>query len=286
MQRRKLVYGILATLLALSLLIGIIVYFSNRNNIAKIIFLDVGQGDAILISKGSQQVLIDGGKDGKIILEKLGRHIPFWDRNIEVIIATHPDQDHIGGLVDVLGAYNVKTLLKTNAGSDSQTYQAFKSAFENEGLDLIEAKSGLNISFPSGESLEIIYPTSSLAESDTGGNDSSVVAKFITGKDTFLFTGDIPQSVEEQILSGGIDADFLKVAHHGSKYSTGDKFLEAVSPAEAVISVGKKNSYGHPSPETLVRLQKGGAKIYRTDEMGDIVYECKVQEEKCSVEFD
>lgn len=273
-------------MLALSLVIGLVIYLSIRAEITSVVFLDVGQGDAILISKGKNQVLIDGGKDGKRILEKLGNSIPFWDRSIEVMVATHPDQDHIGGLIDVLAAYNVKTLVKTNAGSDSQTYQAFKQAFENEGLDLIEARQGLSLKFPTGETMEIIYPFTSLAENDGSGNDASVVAKFTAGENTFLFAGDISQNVEEQILASGIDAGILKVAHHGSRYSTGDKFLEVVSPAEAVISVGKNNSYGHPAAETVERLLRFGVKIWRTDEKGDIKYKCEGQGEGCRASFD
>ena len=285
MPERKLAYGILGTLMALSLVMGLVIHYSSRSENLRVVFLDVGQGDAILISRGANQILIDGGKDGKAVLEKLGSHLPFWDRQIEVVVATHPDQDHIGGLVDVFRAYKVNALFKTAAGSDSQTFQAFREAYENEGARILEAERGWRVGFPSGESLEIIFPFGPLAENDKGGNDSSVAAKLSAGGSRFLFTGDISQGVEEKItLAGaGVSADILKVAHHGSKYSTGENFLRAAGPKEAVISVGKKNSYGHPAPEVLERLLKHGIKIYRTDEKGDIVYKCGG--EKCAIEL-
>lgn len=278
MPNRKIIYTTLFLLLALAgILAGVIFYEKNSRDLM-VIFFDVGQGDAILISQGNNQLLIDGGKDGKIILEKLGKYIPFWDRNIEAVIATHPDQDHIGGLVDVAKAYNISAVLETGAQSDSQTYKSWEESVNNGKIEKIEAGRGISINFPyGGAKAEILYPSLSVELSDkSNANQFSVVMKLKFGENSFLFTGDLPAEQELDLIKNGVKSGILKVAHHGSKYSTSEEFLDAVNPEEAVISVGKNNSYGHPSPEIIERLLKHSVKIWRTDEIGDIVYQCKV----------
>lgn len=248
----------------------------------KVIFFDVGQGDSILISQGANQILIDGGKDGKLLLAKLGRYLPFWDRKIEVVIETHPDADHIGGLIDVFRAYDVATVVKTRMTSDSQTFKTLEDEIGKEELEIVEAKLGNKIIFPNGDIEEIIFPFNSLVNSlSADTNATSVVTKLSTGENKFLFTGDLPIEQENEILANNIDimANFLKVGHHGSRYSSGEKFLDAVKPQQALISVGKNNTYGHPNQEVLQRLLSRKIKIYRTDEVGDIIYEC--QNYKC-----
>lgn len=285
----KFFYWIIAAGLMLALILGGIIWQQKNNQELKVAFLDIGQGDAILISQGSNQMLIDGGKSGKLLLEKLGGHIPFWDRDIEIMLATHPDQDHIGGLVDVLRSYNVHKIIKTQAESESQTYGALSEEIKNENAEVVEAKAGLEIKFPNGAAAEIIFPAASLASGVAAdSNAGSVVAKLDFGESQFLFTGDLPSRQEAELLSSGLDlkASVLKVAHHGSKYSTGSDFVAAVEPEEAVVSVGKKNSYGHPNQEVLNRLMKKGIKTWRTDEMGDIIYKCKTQSEKCKIIFE
>ena len=245
-------------------------------------FLDVGQGDSILISEGDQQILIDGGKDGKILLEKLGKYIPFWDRKIETIIETHPDADHIGGLVDVLGTYNVGTLLETKMQSDSQTYKKLEEEIIQNNVEKIEAKKDVSIKFADGSVAEILYPFNSVT--DINGQDTnmySVVVKLTVGRDKFLFTGDLPTTEENKLAENNVDvsANFLKVAHHGSKYATSNEFLDSVKPVDAIISVGKNNTYGHPNQEVLQRLLQHKINTLRTDESGDIVYNC--EKSKC-----
>jgi len=128
MQRRKSVYISLSLLLAAALIFGVIADSSSESEKLQVVFLDVGQGDAILISSGSNQVLIDGGASGKLLLEKLGGYIPFWDRQIETVIVTHPDKDHIGGLIGVLETYDVAAIMETESGSDSQVYKTWKDS--------------------------------------------------------------------------------------------------------------------------------------------------------------
>jgi len=287
MRNRKIFFSIICALFALAAILSVIV-FQNKNNELSVVFFDVGQGDAILISQGSQQVLIDGGKDGKLLLEKLGRYIPFWDRNIETIIETHPDQDHIGGLIEVLQTYNVGNVLETKMQNDSQTFKKLEGLIEENKIEIIEAKKDVTIRFSNGAELQVLYPFESILDID--GKDTniySVVSKLIIGENKFLFTGDLPTTQEDELSVNNIDvrADFLKVAHHGSKYATGDAFLDKVRPIEAIISVGKNNSYGHPNQEVLQRLLAHKINILRTDEKGDIQYNCQSQQGKCHVKI-
>ncbi|EKE16163.1 MAG: hypothetical protein ACD_11C00029G0043 [uncultured bacterium] len=281
MFNRKTIYGILFGLLAAGLILAGIIFYSKSQKL-KVVFLNVGQGDAILISQGSNQILIDGGKSGQILLEKLGKYISFWDRKIETIVITHPDQDHIGGFADVFKSYKIETVVKTNAASSSKTFEFLSNDINSEGSEIVEAKKGVRISFPNGAEMDLIFPSSSVSENEKDTNSQSVVSVLKIGNYKFLFTGDLTAEKEEEISQKGFDisADVLKVAHHGSKYSTGEEFLKKVSPQEAIISVGK-NSYGHPAEETLEKLRSIGTKILRTDETGDIIYKCRLPNEEC-----
>ena len=282
-NNRKLIYTVLASLAAIAIIL-IAIIFHSKNSPLAVVFLNVGQGDAILISNGSQQLLIDGGKDGKLLLEKMGKYIPFWDRNIEAIIVSHPDQDHIGGLVDVINAYNVNSILETKIQSESQTYKKLEEEIEKNKVEKIEAKKNVSIKFSNGAVAEILYPFETVANvNDKDTNSHSVLVKLTTGENEFLFTGDLTSEQENELLAKNIDidADFLKVAHHGSKYATGNEFLDKVTPTDAIISVSKNNSYGHPNPEVLQRLTQHRANILRTDELGNIVYECMNNSSKC-----
>lgn len=272
MLNRKLIYGLLIFLFITSLIFGLVIFYSSKSGELKVIFLNVGQGDAILISQGKNQILIDGGRDGKILLEKLGEIIPFWDRQIEIVIATHPDQDHIGGLINVLQSYKVNLILETKAESASQTYKAWKEAVSNEGARNIEAKKNLSIKFSNDAVARVLFPIDSIGTNSKSNNEYSVVLKLDFGENSFLFTGDLPSNQEDKLETGEID--FLKVAHHGSKYSTSEEFLNRINPDEAIISAGRNNRYGHPNQEVIKRLMERKIKIWRTDNMGDIVYRC------------
>lgn len=285
-NNRKLIYSSLALLFVLAAILAGIIFFTQKNNL-EVVFLNVGQGDAILISEGSQQILIDGGKDGKLLLQKLGKYIPFWDRNIETVIVTHPDQDHIGGLPSVLGAYRVNAILETNMESDSQIYKKLEEDIAKNNIEKTEAKKGIAIKFPDGASAEILYPFDSIENTSSNDtNAASVVVGLTIGESKFLFTGDLPSTEEASLISdtlaaNSLNSQVLKVSHHGSKYATSDDFLDAVKPQDAVISVGK-NSYGHPNEETLQRLLAHKVKILRTDEVGDIIYQCQ-NNNKCQI---
>jgi len=284
MKNRKLVYTLILTLVLISFILAGII-FSAQNQKLRVFFLDVGQGDATLIMQGSNQILIDGGPSGQILLEKLGKYIPFWDREIEMVIATHPDQDHIEGLVDVLKNYKVDALMETQAQSESQVYKKLEEIMAGKNIAKIEGRAGAKIKLDQAE-LNILSPQDQLpVEVVKDTNMYSIVAKLVFGQNSFLFTGDLSSTEELKLIQDGTDlsAKVLKVGHHGSKYSTSNEFLEKVRPDWAIISVGKNNRYGHPSSDVLDRLRTHKINIVRTDEKGDITYKCQNLNAKCQM---
>lgn len=284
MYNRRIIFSLIMLLLILACIVWAVVLFERRQLGLKVTFFDVGQGDAILISQGSQQILIDGGRDGSLLLEKLGKAIPFWDRTIETVIATHPDADHIAGLVDVAKSYEIGSVIETNMKSDSQTYRAWEEAIAKEGSERMEALSGEKIILKDNAEVDILYPLSQIDETDEkNSNVQSVAVKLIYGNNSFLFTGDLPGEQESYLIDKKFElkSDVLKVSHHGSKYSTSEKFLDAVVPKDAIISVGAHNTYGHPNQEIVDRLLYRGINILRTDKSGNIEYKCANKESTC-----
>lgn len=279
MRYRKLTYILILALFVISLILAGIIWHEQDKTL-KVIFLDVGQGDAILIEQGSNQILIDGGPNGQVLMEKLGKYIPFWDRNIEVVLATHPDQDHIEGLAEAMKNYKIDSLVETEAQTDSQIYKKFEETIAQKNIQKIEGRLGVKIKLTDAE-MELLGPGEEIPpEVLKETNPFSLVSKLSFGQNSFLFTGDLPNEEELALISNGLDLNsrVLKVGHHGSKYSTSNEFLDTVKPLDAIISVGKNNHYGHPAPETLERLAAKGAQIYRTDETGDIEYDCQIND--------
>lgn len=273
MRHKKIGYSIIIILFLTSLILAGII-FHNENQTLEIVFLDVGQGDAILIQRGSNQILIDGGANEQKELAALGKYIPFWDRTIEVMIATHPDQDHIGGLLGVMKNYEVCEVINNSAHSDSLVYASYLKMIEDKKIERLRGSEGMNIKL--GDMLlAILYPGENLTDNPKDTNADSLVAKLTYRDNSFIFTGDFPTEEDAKIFSLGEDlsAKVLKVAHHGSKYATSEEFLDKVKPREAVISVGKNNRYGHPAPEVIEKLKARGILVKRTDEIGDIIYE-------------
>ncbi len=285
MRHRKSIYIAIVALLAVSLILAAIIWHAKSREL-KVVFLDVGQGDAILIEQGSNQILIDGGPSGQALMEKLGKYIPFWDREIEMVIATHPDQDHIEGLVSALQNYKVDTLMETSTQSDSQVYKKLEETIAEKNIQRIDGRAGVKIKLTNSAEMDTLSPDGKIPQSvPKETNPYSIVTKLSYGKNSFLFTGDLPSDVEAQLIQDKVDlsARVLKVGHHGSKYSSSDRFLEAVKPQDAIISVGANNRFGHPAPETMTRLQNHKLNIFRTDEMGDIAYECQNPNIQCQM---
>lgn len=275
-MRRNSVFIILGILASLNVLAWIAVFDLNRVEGLEIIFFDIGQGDAVFVETPQRnQILIDGGPDSAI-LEKLNTRMPFWDRTIDLIILTHPESDHLTGLIEVLKRYKVENILWTGIIRDTNEYQEWGKLVKNEDAEIKIAQAGQRINLSTYEIdryIEILYPFESLAEQEfKDSNNTSIVMKLVFGKNSFLFTGDTYKSVEKELIEKGIsiNSDVLKVAHHGSKTSTSQDFVREVSPQIAVISVGQNNSYGHPHQETLDTLAKYDITIFRTDLQGDI----------------
>jgi len=269
MARKKLFLWILvwANFLAWS-----IVFEASKPPLLKIVFFDVGQGDAIFVeTPQSHQILIDGGPDSKI-LEKLDQQMPFYDRSLDLVILTHPELDHMGGLIEVLKKYKVDYVLWTGILRNTREYQEWQRVLKKTKAKIKIARAGQRI-IASNTIFEILHPFESLAGKECkNSNNTSIVTKLSFGNNAFLFTGDISRSEEKKLVEqkSNLDADVLKVAHHGSKTSTCEEFLENVLPEIAVIQVGKDNHYGHPHQEVLERLKKYKIEILRTDELGDI----------------
>lgn len=251
------------------------VFVLAEEHYLKVDFLDVGQGDSAFIqTPEDHQILIDGGPDVSV-LQKLSSLMPFWDKTIDLVILTHPESDHMQGLLDVLQRYKADYILWTGVKKSAPEYDAWMNVLakqKNMGVKIIIAEAGQEIK-AGNVLMDTLYPLESMEGKDmkNTSNDTCVVLKLIFGKNSFLFTGDISSAAEKQLVGGNADlkSDVLKVAHHGSKYSTSDLFLSAVKPSTAIIEVGK-NTYGHPTPETMQRLDDIGAKTLRTDQKGDI----------------
>jgi len=236
-------------------------------------FLDVGQGDAILIKTTSgQNILIDGGPD-KSVIKRLGENLPWWDKQIDLMILTHPHDDHVTGLIDVLKRYRVKKILYTGVNHNAPNYLSWLKVVRDKKISLAIINKKQTINLSKDARMEILYPDQSLLNKNLSDlNDSSIIIKLIYGQNKFLLTGDASEKVEEILLASGADlsVDVLKVAHHGSQYSSSQEFLEKVEPKIAIISVGKDNDFGHPSLRTIMRLKRFGAEIFRTDEKGTV----------------
>jgi competence protein ComEC len=232
-------------------------------------FINVGQGDSIYIkAPNGEDIIIDGGnKDGSDVVAYLKKQKV---DDIEIMIATHPDADHIGGLDEVLAAYKVEQVYAPKVSHTTQAYKDFLNAVKREGLKIKTAQA--NVTLPiKGVTAKFVGPVKSYSTSDT--NDWSAVLRLTYGKNTFLFTGDAEFKAESDMIKAKqpLKADVLKVGHHGAKTSTSTAFLNAVKPKYAVISVGK-NSYGHPTKEVLNRLKAVKAIVYRTDQKGTIIF--------------
>ena len=248
----------LVAIFALSVFVLLVAYAvlrEDRGGRLTVSFLDVGQGDAIFIDAPSgRQVLIDGGK-GPVVLEQLARVMPWWDKTIDVVIATHPDADHIGGLVDVLERYKVARVVASSVEGDTGVATSFDEAIRAEGAVTLEAQRGQRFELGKGVRLDVLFPDRDVPHIPT--NDGSTVARLVYGETDFILTGDAPQGVEEYLaaLDGeALRADVLKAGHHGSDTSSSPIFLGYVSPAYGVYSRGCDNSYGHPAPEVVARF--------------------------------
>jgi competence protein ComEC len=249
--------------------------FTQPNGMLTVSFLDVGQGDAIFIETPSgNQILIDGGY-GRAVLSQLGHVMPGYDKSIDLVIATHTDSDHLGGLVEVLGRFEVALVIENGFESDSGLTSEWNKLLTDNNIERATVSAGDNFELDDGVFLEILGPVPEDFENDLDEpNEVMIISRLVYGETEFLFTGDIERGDELRLANSDYDltSDVLKVAHHGSKNSTTDLFLEAVNPQYTIVSSGSRNNYGHPSKETISRLANIGALIFRTDTDGRITF--------------
>ncbi len=262
--QKLVILGVLGSILGVLLLFGGGTQ-NNAPNLLRVTFLNVGQGDAIFIeTPDGVQLLVDGGPDGSVA-GQLAQVMSWHDRTIDVVLGTHPDKDHIGGLIDVLEQYTVGTLVTTENRGESFVATAYQEALLAESARVYMARAGQVYQLGASTTLTIFSPASdpSMLESNT----ASIVAQLRYGTIEFMLTGDAPSSIEEYIVrtyGSVVQSEVLKLGHHGSKTSTSLEFLTAVAPQYAVVSAAADNSYGHPHAEVMTMVQQFGSTIKET----------------------
>lgn len=268
-KNRKMV--LLGVLVVSNLLIWISVSTLKPRDYVRVSFLDVGQGDSILIeSTNRNQILIDGSGD-RLVLGKLSRTLPLFDKHIDVVMETHPDKDHIGGLPNVVGRYQVGAFLEPGILSDNSVDDELRRRIVDKKISSFLARKGMILDMGDGSYLEILFPDRDVSGMET--NDASIVAKYVYGNTCFLLTGDSPSKIEEYLIGQykeNLECEVLKAGHHGSRTSTSKEYLHFVKPQFAIISAGKDNSYGHPHEEVVNNLTNVGASILKTFDEGTI----------------
>ncbi|MCI5749386.1 ComEC/Rec2 family competence protein [Clostridium perfringens] len=252
---------------------------AQKNNISKssaeseysgmsVTYLNVGQGDSELIQVNGINMLIDAGTNAganDLVKDLKNRGI----KTIDIAIATHPHEDHIGGMDEVLENFDVKSFYAPKVAHTTKTYENMLKAVKNEGLKIKQIKEGTKIDLGKDTEVQVYSPVKSQYEEL---NNYSPVMKISYGQNSFMFTGDAESLVEKEILNENKDlkADVLKLGHHGSHSSTIEEFLKAVDPSIAIVSCAKDNKYGHPHKETMSNLKKAGITVYETFRDGDI----------------
>jgi competence protein ComEC len=275
MRRSSFVLGLaILVLCVVALGIWYAAMREDRRGLLTVSFLNIGQGDAIFIDAPSgRQVLIDGGK-GSTVVRELGQVMPWYDRSLDVVVGTHPDADHIGGLPDVLARYDISTIIRSSVEDSGADQTAFLRAISSEkkAKALIAAR-GQIVDLGKGAYLEILFPDRPVSSIET--NTGSIVARLVYGDTSFMLTGDSPQTIEEYLVSldgSSLKSDVLKAGHHGSRTSSAVSFVGYVAPAYAVFSRGCGNSYGHPHTEVAELFTRFGIPTRDTCKDGTITF--------------
>jgi competence protein ComEC len=270
---KKRFYLLIILFFLFVVIVGTIIFYSSRlPQKLEVDFLSVGQGDAELIKTPSgQNILIDGGPDNTV-LKRLGENLPWWERTIDLMILTHPHEDHIAGLNDVIKRYDIKKIIYTGTTYDSPVYRDWLQAVIKNKIPTAIINRPQTIQLNPGCELEILYPLQSLVGQNMADlNDASMVTMLKYKQTKFLFAGDAGSNIEQKLIAANDDltANVLKISHHASDLATSEELLVKVKPQFAIIETGK-NDYGLPSLRVIKRLERFGAKVYRTDESGTI----------------
>ena len=271
---------VIPPLLVVAILVSVTAATMPDDNL-HVSFLNVGEGDAILIQKGNQQVLVDGGPSPQAVTLGLGDKMPFWDRTIELMILTHPHSDHLDGLLEVLKRYRVEQVFYPDLDYKSASYEEWLGLIKEKDIKYTTAWAGQEINLGDGVIIDVLNPktpqltgTKSDIDKDIE-NNGSLVLRLSLNRVSFLLTADIEKAAESELIEKRADlaSTVLKVAHHGSDTSTTPEFLAVANPKVAAISVGE-NSFGHPSAEVVERLEQrlGSENVFRTDEEGTIEF--------------
>ena len=232
----------------------------------KVYFIDVGQADSILIENNNNYMLVDAGNnyDGALLVNYFKS---IGINSFKYVIGTHPHEDHIGGMDDIINNFEIENYLMPDKISTSKTFEDVLDSLINKNMKYTVPN--INDEYILGDAnIKVIY----IDSNSNNANDSSIVLKLTFGNNSFLLTGDASSVVEKKILDGDIESDVLKLGHHGSQYSTSNEFLDKVNPKYAVISVGDNNKYDHPKKVTLNKLDYRNIKLYRTDRDGTIIF--------------
>ncbi|AKA70799.1 ComEC/Rec2 family competence protein [Clostridium scatologenes] len=241
----------------------------SNENIIKVNYIDIGQGDSQLIQVNGKNLLIDAGPNESI--DKLMNYLSKQNiKKLDYVIATHPDEDHIGGMSSVIKKYDIGEFYAPKKLTNTRTFENMVTALKSKNLKINAGKAGMNLNLGKNVTCQMLAPNNDKYK-DT--NNYSIVVKITYGESKFLFTGDAEKISETEMLSKNFDlsADVLKVGHHGSSSSSSKEFLDKVNPKIAIISCGKNNKYGHPHHEILTQLKNRKVQIYRTDVDGSIV---------------
>lgn len=250
------------TILALLLMLSLYQLFQITDNRLELSFLDVGQGDAILIQTPEyKNILIDAGPDGKVV-EELSKKLNFFNQSIDLFILTHPDLDHVGGALDILQKYPVKTVMMTGVGVESELYSAFIKELKARAIPMTYPDSARDLQIGNKLFLDLLYPLAgqSLIGQEVKSTNNTSIALILRdgkGKPLALLTGDAEEAEELDLLLSGQDLEspVFKLGHHGSKTASSAPFLGAAGPETVIVSAGLDNKFGHPHTETLERIK-------------------------------
>ncbi|HEV7449254.1 MAG TPA: ComEC/Rec2 family competence protein [Candidatus Paceibacterota bacterium] len=276
--KRYILHVVCAGLFVACLCIWSTVYAGSEQGKGKLVFamLDIGQGDGLYIEGPTGiQIMVDAGPNTGAVLQELPKVMPLGDRTLNAVIETHPDADHMGGFIDVLERYKVGAFISPGIVKHNTVTDALDKEIAEQNIPTYVARRGMVLDLGGGAELDVLYPDQDVSDFGEKTNDGSIVARLVYGQTSVMLTGDAPFATEAHLIqistSTDLLSDLLKVGHHGSKTSTSDAFIAAVHPSLALISVGANNTYGHPTQETLGRLQNAGVSVLRTDQKGAVV---------------